>query len=64
MENVLKPDPNSPQVQQILHALEGMQYGTVLITVHSAQITQIERTEKHRFPLESSKAPIKLAAKS
>ncbi|KEO83589.1 YezD family protein [Tumebacillus flagellatus] len=64
MENVLKPDLNSPQVQQILRALEGMQFGTVQVTVHNAQITQIERVEKHRFPLESNKPAIKLASQS
>lgn len=32
--------------------LESLEYGTVLITVHDSRIVQIERTEKHRFPLE------------
>lgn len=64
MEKSIKIDLDSPQVQHILQALEGLQYGTVQITVHDAQITQIERTEKHRFPLQSAKAPaVKLVAK-
>ncbi|PWK10307.1 YezD family protein [Tumebacillus permanentifrigoris] len=65
MEKAFKVDLDNPQVQYILRALEGLQYGTVQITVHDAQITQIERTEKHRFPLESTKSPaVKLAAKN
>jgi hypothetical protein len=41
-------------LQCIARALEGLEYGSVLITVHDSQITQIERVEKQRFPLESS----------
>jgi hypothetical protein len=41
-------------IGRILRALEGLEYGSVQITVHDSKITQIERTEKHRFPLEKS----------
>jgi hypothetical protein len=34
--------------------LRGMQYGSVVITVHDSQIVQIDRTEKYRIPLEKS----------
>ncbi|WP_084453742.1 YezD family protein [Alicyclobacillus pomorum] len=34
-------------IEQILHALEGLEYGSVNITIHDAQITQIDRIEKH-----------------
>lgn len=37
------------QMEQIIRALDGLEYGTVLITVHDSQIVQIDRTEKHRF---------------
>jgi hypothetical protein len=41
-------------IGRILRALEGLEYGSVQIVVHDSKITQIERTEKHRFPLEKS----------
>jgi hypothetical protein len=40
------------RIEMILRALEGLEYGTLHIVVHESQITQIERTEKTRFPLE------------
>ncbi|MBA4541501.1 YezD family protein [Thermoactinomyces daqus] len=42
------------KIHRIWEALKGLQYGTVLITVHDSNIVQIERTEKHRFPSEAS----------
>ncbi|MET3287435.1 UNVERIFIED_CONTAM: hypothetical protein ABID98_000005 [Brevibacillus sp. OAP136] len=41
-------------IARILHALEGLQYGSVQIVVHDSQVIQIDRTEKHRFPLEKA----------
>jgi hypothetical protein len=41
-------------IERILRALDGLEYGSVQITVHDSKITQIERTEKHRFPLEKN----------
>jgi hypothetical protein len=43
---------NDPRIETILKALEGLEYGSLQITVHESQITQIDRTEKKRFPLE------------
>ncbi|EPZ45731.1 MULTISPECIES: YezD family protein [Alicyclobacillus] len=40
-------------IQRILRALDGLEYGSVNITVHGAQVTQIDRVEKQRFPLTS-----------
>ncbi|WP_018131461.1 YezD family protein [Effusibacillus pohliae] len=40
------------RLETILNALEGLEYGTLQIIVHDSQITQIERTEKKRFPLQ------------
>lgn len=40
------------RIQTILKYLEGLEYGSLLIVVHDSQITQIEKTEKKRFPLE------------
>ncbi|MDN4595131.1 YezD family protein [Polycladomyces subterraneus] len=47
-------NPSSEQIERILKALEGMQYGSVVITVHDSQIVQIDRTEKYRISLEKS----------
>lgn len=39
------------KVDHILEALEGLDYGSVIITVHEGVITQIDTTEKTRFSL-------------
>jgi hypothetical protein len=39
------------KVQKILDALEGLEFGSVHITVHDGVITQIDTTEKTRFSL-------------
>ncbi|WP_134704547.1 YezD family protein [Ammoniphilus sp. YIM 78166] len=41
-------------VEKILRSLEGLEYGSVHITIHDSKITQIERVEKQRFPLEKN----------
>ncbi|NHC39006.1 YezD family protein [Bacillus sp. MM2020_1] len=38
----------------ILSILKGLEYGSVVITVHDGTITQIDRTEKTRFTLKKS----------
>jgi hypothetical protein len=43
-------------ISRILRALEGLEYGSVQIVVHDSKITQIERTEKHRFPMEKNQS--------
>jgi hypothetical protein len=48
------PSISQSQIERIIKALEGLKYGSVLITVHDSQIVQIDRTEKHRFPPASS----------
>ncbi|WP_415782765.1 YezD family protein [Alicyclobacillus pomorum] len=50
-------------IEQILHALEGLEYGSVNITIHDAQITQIDRIEKQRFPLAPSLEKTKPSSK-
>jgi len=40
------------KLKNILSALENLKYGTVLITIHDSRIVQIDRTEKHRYPLQ------------
>jgi|tagenome__1003787_1003787.scaffolds.fasta_scaffold19194751_2 hypothetical protein len=38
-------------IEHIFDALKGLEYGSVQITIHDSQITQIDRLEKKRFPL-------------
>jgi hypothetical protein len=38
----------SPLLQQINHALRGLRYGAIEITIHDGYIVQIERREKQR----------------
>jgi hypothetical protein len=37
------------KINYILSILKSMEYGSVLITVHDGQITQVDSTEKNRF---------------
>lgn len=48
--------------QRIADCLNGLEYGSVQIVVHDAQIVQIERIERHRFELpktQTSTKPLK-----
>ena len=40
---------DADQVAALSHALRDLSYGTVEITVHRGQVTQIERRERIRF---------------
>ncbi|MFD0617685.1 MULTISPECIES: YezD family protein [Paenibacillus] len=42
---------------QIVALLNGMEFGSVLITVHDGKIVQLERTERKRFELNYSPPP-------
>lgn len=42
------------KVRKIVDALEGLEYGSVNITVHDGVITQIDTTEKKRFSLKKN----------
>ncbi|MBK5459671.1 YezD family protein [Peribacillus sp. NPDC060186] len=39
------------KIRHIISSLEDLQYGSVIITVHDGEITQVDTTEKKRFPL-------------
>jgi hypothetical protein len=41
-------------IDKIVSFLENIEYGTVQITVHDSQVTQIEKGEKYRFSLKKS----------
>lgn len=43
------------QIFRIRKLLEGLEYGTIVITVHDSNIVQIDRTEKLRFALKQSR---------
>lgn len=47
MGKALHVDESS--LEQITALLNGMEYGSVQITVHDGKIVQIERTERKRF---------------
>ncbi|WP_409271581.1 YezD family protein [Neobacillus sp. SCS-31] len=37
-------------IEKIRDLLNGLEYGTILITVHDSRVTQIDKLEKHRIP--------------
>ena len=52
MKSLPNPDEQMLRMQK---SLEGLEYGTIVITVHDSNIVQIDRTEKQRFPLKPSR---------
>lgn len=40
-------------LEKVKVLLESLEYGTVQITVHDSQVTQIDKIEKHRLPLQA-----------
>ncbi|WP_373315038.1 YezD family protein [Robertmurraya siralis] len=46
----LKGTLDQKVIEKIVSLLEGLEYGTVQITVHDSEITQIDRLEKYRLP--------------
>lgn len=45
-------------IDKIINILENIEFGTVQITVHDSQITQIEKGEKFRFALKKQNEKI------
>ncbi|OCA91782.1 YezD family protein [Pseudobacillus wudalianchiensis] len=41
-------------LEKVKSLLESLDYGTVQITVHDSQVTQIDKLEKYRLPLQKS----------
>lgn len=39
------------KLKHIVGTLQALQFGTVVITVHDGEITQVDTTEKKRFPM-------------
>ncbi|MCM3767668.1 YezD family protein [Neobacillus niacini] len=48
----LKGHLDQQVLDKITSLLNGLEFGTIQITVHDSQITQIDRLEKHRLPLQ------------
>ncbi|MGM7722226.1 YezD family protein [Metabacillus sp. Hm71] len=46
-------------IDKIVSFLENIEYGTVQITVHDSQVTQIEKGEKYRFAMKKSNERLK-----
>ncbi len=46
-------------IEKIINFLENMEFGTVQITVHDSQVTQIEKGEKYRFALKKTSEKLK-----
>lgn len=40
-------------LEKVKVLLESLEYGTVQITVHDSQVTQIDKIEKYRLPLQA-----------
>jgi hypothetical protein len=44
--------PNGPApawLRQVMDAVAGLEYGQVLITVHRGKVSEVAKTERHRF---------------
>lgn len=50
--------------ERISDQLKGMEYGSVLITVHDGRIVQIDRTERKRFDPSAGVTPAPAAVKA
>jgi len=48
-------DSRNQIVQEILHAIGEIRFGSIEITVHEGRVTQIERREKVRFATEQQR---------
>lgn len=47
--------PQEIDLEPILRALKGLQYGTIEIVVHASKIVQIDRKERVRLPADDVK---------
>jgi hypothetical protein len=60
----LKERLDGQVIEKIVNFLEALEFGTIQITVHDSQITQIDRLEKYRFPLQKKSDPQVIANRS
>ena len=45
----LKPATSSAHEAEILAALRGLRYGSIVVTIHDSKVVQIEKNEKVRL---------------
>jgi hypothetical protein len=58
---LLSKGPIDEQVlEKVKVLLESLEYGTIQITVHDSQVTQIDKVEKHRLPVQGKGKPQQL----
>ncbi|GGH85877.1 hypothetical protein JOD43_003190 [Pullulanibacillus pueri] len=43
------------KLNSIIHAMEVLDFGSILVTIHEGEITQLDVTEKNRFPQNKKK---------
>lgn len=48
---------NDSQLDYLQTSLQDIDYGSVVITIHDGKVTQIDKTEKKRFPNQKKIAP-------
>lgn len=53
-----KEQAKTAAIEQIIHFLQGMDYGKVEIKIHDSQITQIEKGEKYRLAAKKIGKPL------
>ncbi|MBA9026410.1 MULTISPECIES: YezD family protein [Bacillaceae] len=53
----MKERIDEEKIRYILSTLNQMEYGSVNITVHDGDITQVDITQKKRFPIQKKVAP-------
>jgi len=44
---------NDEQFEYVLESLHDIAFGTIQITIHEGRVTQIDTTEKKRFPVQA-----------
>lgn len=52
----MKEPIDEEKIRYILSTLNRLEYGSVVITVHDGDITQVDITQKKRFPLQKKAA--------
>lgn len=55
---------NDEQLEHVIESLHDIDFGSIVITVHEGKITQIDTTEKRRFPIKKTNKQFNYAGKS
>ncbi|RDW18498.1 DUF2292 domain-containing protein [Oceanobacillus arenosus] len=46
---------DNKKIEDIVSAISNLEYGSLVITVHDGEITQVETTEKKRYTIQGKK---------